>query len=1077
MKDGEAMVFTTAQIKDFAQSEDVYAQAKRLLDEQAIVSLELDEYSSPKMIYINATIKDNKTYYEVNMSVDKDDFLIHANICSCEQHHDSFSCMHCTAVLLKLQAMQNAEKVTVVPTTIDTDTINLMNAYEEQQIFTTLAMNTNTKIHLTPILEIRSHNILALTLKVGSLKQYIIKDLASFLDDVKQHVTKSYGKDLSFLHHIDNFDEPSRKLLNFMQAHIHDTTYFLSLSHLQKCPQTRNLCFMKSAIDEFFDLYYEDDVFLRTDAKTITNILLKKENPDLILQVQEIDETFKIYTENYNYRIFEGTFHNYLLYDRILYRLDEHYQISCLPLLQMLRKKRQPLLIFKEHMNAFYHNVIMSLQNDFTLQGVDLAQFEPLPLSSKLYLDMPKPTILQARLIYCYGDSEYNAFSSQPIGTFRNFNEEIAVRLILTNYTTRIDANEGMAYIENSQDAIYEFFQNGFQELHKVCEIYATEKIKNIKIKENVHVSMGVRLESDLLHIDFDTFDFPMEELQQVLHAYRLNKKYYRMKDGSFVNLEDSPLSELSALLDGMNVKEKELSGKSLTLEKYRSLYLDNSMKSSGMIKFERDHTFKDMIRNISNIQDSDYAVPNILKDTLRNYQKTGFRWLKTMSAYGFCGILADDMGIGKTLQIITLLEDEKEHRPNSLSLVTCPSSLILNWQSEIERFAPSLTSLVVTGSSVERKKLIKHIQDYDVIITSYDYLKRDLTLYDDITFQYHIIDEAQYIKNHMTKNAQTVKQIKSNYRFALSGTPIENSLAELWSIFDFLMPNYLFNYNYFKNTYEIPIVKEQDQTSLAELKRLVEPFILRRIKKDVLKELPEKVEQTLFIPLDDEAKKLYLGNVATIRQDIRNEIQKAGEKTNKMLVLSMLTRLRQLCCDPRLLYENFMEPGAKLKACMELIENCIQTNKKVLIFSQFTSLLALIEDELTNHDIPYYLLKGSTPKTKRQQYVNSFNQDRVPVFLISLKAGGTGLNLTSAEVVIHFDPWWNVSAQNQATDRAYRIGQHNNVQVFKLIAKDTIEEKIMKLQEQKQQLSDSIIHNNEGMITNMSMDQIMDLF
>ncbi|MEG2800038.1 MAG: DEAD/DEAH box helicase, partial [Erysipelotrichaceae bacterium] len=490
----------------------------------------------------------------------------------------------------------------------------------------------------------------------------------------------------------------------------------------------------------------------------------------------------------------------------------------------------------------------------------------------------------------------------------------------------------------------------------------------------------------------------------------------------------------------------------------------------------ERDHGFKDIIKSIKNIQDSDYEVPANQKDILRNYQKTGFRWLKTMAVYGFGGILADDMGIGKTLQVITLLEDQKQCEPGTISLVVCPSSLILNWESEIRKFSSSLTSIIISGHSEERLKQIKKIKDYDIVITSYDYLKRDIEAFEGFEFTYQFIDEAQYIKNHNTKNAQSVKQIKSKHRFALTGTPIENSLAELWSIFDYLMPGYLFNYAYFKKEYEVAIVKDHDMQALASLKRLVEPFILRRVKKDVLKELPEKVERTLLVDLNDETRKLYNANVALIKKDL-SSISKQKFNSSHIMILSMLTRLRQLCCDPRLIYDNYQDGSAKLDACMELIQTCLQAHKKILIFSQFTSLLSILEKELEKETIPYYLLKGSTPKLQRQHLVNSFNANQIPVFLISLKAGGTGLNLTGAEVVIHFDPWWNISTQNQATDRAYRIGQHNNVQVFKLITKDTIEERIMELQSKKQSLSDSIINNNEGIINQMSLDEILDLF
>jgi len=649
--------------------------------------------------------------------------------------------------------------------------------------------------------------------------------------------------------------------------------------------------------------------------------------------------------------------------------------------------------------------------------------------------------------------------------------------LILSRYISGIDPVSQLAYIEDSQDAIYEFLNHGIQELSEHCEIYASESIHKMEIKNHFRVSMGVRIESNLLEVDFDTYDFPIEELADVLNAYRSNRKYYRMKDGGFVNIEDSALSELSFLLDSIHVKEQDLKKGKIVIDKYRSLYLDNLLKHSEMIQVERDSTFKEIVRNIKNYNDCDYNVPASMKSILRNYQKTGFRWLKTMAGYGLGGILADDMGIGKTIQVIALLQDEKTAYTDFSALVVCPSSLLLNWQNEIDKFSDNLSSIIISGNSEERKALIHSYQNYDIIITSYDYLKRDIDEYEDIVFTYHILDEAQYIKNHATKNALSVKQIHSQHKFALTGTPIENSLAELWSVFDFLMPGYLYHYQYFKGVYEIPIVKENNLAVLQELHRMVEPFILRRVKKDVLKELPEKVENTLLIDLDDEARKLYMANVTLIRDDLNASFMEKGFHKSRIMVLSMLTRLRQFCCDPRLLYENYQGSSAKLEACMELVESCIEAEKKILLFSQFTSLLSLIEDELINRGIPYYLLKGSTPKTQRQHLVNAFNTNDIPIFLISLKAGGTGLNLTSAEVVIHYDPWWNISAQNQATDRAYRIGQHNNVQVFKLIAKDTIEERIMHLQEQKKALGDSIITSSEGLITDMSQEDILNLF
>jgi len=494
---------------------------------------------------------------------------------------------------------------------------------------------------------------------------------------------------------------------------------------------------------------------------------------------------------------------------------------------------------------------------------------------------------------------------------------------------------------------------------------------------------------------------------------------------------------------------------------------------NSSSLHFNRDQHFQDLISHIEEKDPEDIQVPQNYSKILRDYQVQGFKWLKTMSEYGFGGILADDMGLGKTLQVMTLIEDGIGE--NHVSLVVAPATLIYNWQDEIKKFSKKLKTVCITGNIAQRKKLIESIPEYDVVITSYDYIRRDYELYKDYQFYYFILDEAQYIKNQSTKNAQTVKLINGKYRFALTGTPIENSLAELWSIFDFLMPQYLYNYHHFKETYEIPIIKNEDQQKQAKLKQLVEPFILRRTKKDVLTELPDKIENNVIIPFTPEEEKVYLANLSTINSELQSAIQ--VNHIDKIQILAMMTRLRQLCCDQRILYKDIIEPSSKLKACMDIIETAKENNQKVLLFSSFTKSLDLIEAELRKKDISYYVLTGSTTKIKRHQLVNAFQNDQTTVFLISLKAGGTGLNLTSASTVIHYDPWWNMSAQNQATDRAYRIGQTNNVQVYKLIMKNSIEEKIQKLQEQKQDLSNMFIENNNGSITQMSTADIIDLF
>ena len=465
------------------------------------------------------------------------------------------------------------------------------------------------------------------------------------------------------------------------------------------------------------------------------------------------------------------------------------------------------------------------------------------------------------------------------------------------------------------------------------------------------------------------------------------------------------------------------------------------------------------------------------MQGELSAYQKTGFNWLKTLQKYGFGGILADDMGLGKTIQVIALLLDEKNNGGKT-SIVVCPSSLYINWEKEIKRFSNNIKTLIVSGNADQREELIKTISDYDVVITSYDLLKRDIDNYKDFKFKYVIADEAQYIKNNNTKNARALKEINSETRFALTGTPIENSLADLWSIFDFIMPGYLYTYKKFKDEFESLIIKENDAESMQRLQKLVAPFVLRRIKKDVLKELPDKTEQVMYSKMDEEQQKLYNSYMALAKIKMKQEIEANGFEKSKFKILSLITRLRQICCHPQLFLENYTGESSKLNQCLDIIEGAIAAKHKILLFSGFTSMFDILIPELEKRGIEYSILTGQTKVDTRIEMVDEFNKDdNIKVFLISLKAGGTGLNLTGADMVIHFDPWWNLSAQNQATDRAYRIGQRNNVQVFKLITENSIEEKIQKLQEKKQDLTDAVIKSEETFISKMSQEELLNLF
>ena len=436
--------------------------------------------------------------------------------------------------------------------------------------------------------------------------------------------------------------------------------------------------------------------------------------------------------------------------------------------------------------------------------------------------------------------------------------------------------------------------------------------------------------------------------------------------------------------------------------------------------------------------------------------------------------------GFGKTVQMLSVIVDYAKKEERKASLVVSPSSLTLNWQNEAKKFTNELKTAVIRGTLQERKRIIEEIDRYDLVITSYDLLKRDIEIYKekDYKFKYIIADEAQYLKNSNTKNAKAIKQIKAETRYALTGTPIENSLAELWSIFDFIMPGYLFTYRKFKNIYETPIVKENDEKAMQKLKMLIEPFILRRNKKEVLKELPEKTVTVLNNEMNEEQKNIYLTYLLRAKQEIAEKIEIDGYEHSQMQILAALTRLRQICCHPSLFMEGYKEGSSKLEQCIEIIAEAIEAGHKILLFSGYTSMFEIIEKELKKNNIKYFKLTGATKVDERMKMVDEFNENpEVKLFLISLKAGGTGLNLTGADMVIHYDPWWNISTENQATDRAYRIGQKNNVQVYKLITKNSIEEKIYELQEKKAQLADNMLDTKTTFINKFSKEEIMRLF
>ena len=730
------------------------------------------------------------------------------------------------------------------------------------------------------------------------------------------------------------------------------------------------------------------------------------------------------------------------------------------------------------NLQEYYYRVLPSLLSNPSVEIEDHAseeagQYLPPEPSFEFFLDYEEPA-LTLKCQVSYDEKTYLLGEAVPRGEYRDEEQEKRVQTAILRYLNDPAPGSGIFRRDVTDDALYDFLRIGIEDLSRYGIVKGTEAFRSQKVRPVPQVQVGVSVESNLLDITVTSRDVSKEDLLQLLYSYKLKKRYYRLKSGDFVDLSrGEDLGEVEAFLSAMDIQEDRAIGEKVQIPLYRALYLDRLLEEHDALSSSRDRTYRALVKNFRIVRDADYELPKDMQEVVRPYQNYGFKWLKTLENAGFGGILADEMGLGKTLQMISLILSDKEEDQSRTSLVVCPASLVYNWQEEFRRFAPSVNASVVSGTLANRKAVLNNYKKADVLITSYDTLKRDILLYKDMGFHICVLDEAQFIKNPKAAVTKAVKAVRAACRFALTGTPIENRLSELWSIFDFLMPGFLYSSQEFSGRYEIPIMKEQDEEATERLRKMTGPFILRRCKKDVLKDLPAKLEEVRYARLSGEQQKIYDAQVVRMLEMLSGGAS-GGE--DKIRIFAELTRIREICCDPSLILEEYEGESAKREACLELIRSAMDGGHRMLVFSQFTSMLALLEKDLKEEGIPYFLITGQTPKEKRLSLVHTFNEGDVPVFLISLKAGGTGLNLVGADVVIHYDPWWNLAVQNQATDRAHRIGQTRDVTVYKLILKDTIEEKIMQLQETKKDLADAIMEGSRESIMSLTSEELMSL-
>ena len=951
-------------------------------------------------------------------------------------------------------------------------------------------------IHIEPkIISSKFNNSLKLEIKIGEKQFYKVKSLPEFYDRFLNGEKYKYGAKLEFVHTPDMFAKEDRKLLDFILKYAEIIKYANESStgydYYTKRLGEDSILISNTGLDELFDVLENRTIVFENQYST-DEVHVVPSEPEINFNLEELNlKEYKITTnlDIYSYTIYNGRKYTYLLIGNNFYKCSKKYRNTVIKLLEIFRKNfTKEIIIPKSQLSSFFSIVEPNIKNTLKIdeeQYKKIKKYIPPELYAKLYLDYSSQNYILADIRFIYDDVTINPLENVPHPELlsRNTIKESKLLDMFVKSGFMLDQKNNRLVLAN-EDKIYEFLTNDINSYMKNFEVLATDNFKEKEIKSTANISLGVRIENNLLDIDFSNLNFDPAELQDIMKKYKLKKKYHRLKNGSFINLEDNDtIKFIDSITEDIDVDYSAIKDNTLKLPMYRALYLDKILEKNSFIHVTKDDNYKRLIQDIDVKQlESNFEVPVNLHANLRQYQKVGVQWLEMLDYYGLGGILADDMGLGKTVQLLCVICSYLEkHKNNSKPiLVVCPSSLCLNWQNEIEKFTSNVSSIVIHGTLEEREKSIKNIPEYNVAITSYELLKRDLEEYQkyNYEFKYIIADEAQYIKNNNTQNAKAIKSITAETRFALTGTPIENSLSELWSIFDFIMPGYLFGYRKFKELYETPIVRDNDENAIQKLKKLIEPFILRRIKGEVLTELPDKMITVLNSQMLEQQQEIYLSYLSQARKNAMEEIKENGIEKSQIKILALLTRLRQICCHPGLFIENYKGGSGKLNQCIEIVKDAIQSGHKILLFSGYTAMFEIIEKELKKEEIEYLKLTGQTKVSDRINLVDEFNNNPdKKLFLISLKAGGTGLNLIGADMVIHYDPWWNLSAENQATDRTYRIGQKRNVQVYKLITKNSIEEKIYDLQKRKEALIDNMISTNQTFISKLSKEDIMNLF
>ncbi|NLX75851.1 MAG: DEAD/DEAH box helicase [Clostridiaceae bacterium] len=1032
---------------------------------------------------ITARVRGGTCDYQVKIFFDSNKD-IYSQTCTCPYYQEFWKpCKHIAAVLFELNRMAENEQIK------HKNSYKAVNAVFKRMESEGRKSSASAleQIHLYPTLHIaRQHNDIRawLELKAGISRPYVVKSAEEFLDAWVNGKKLRFGNELTLDSSKQYFSGRDHQVMEMIKdIYLTDVELgYLNRHNHISLVKGRQITLTPSKLEKFLDIMTGDSVNASIFYDGINTVPVVQESVPAVFEIRQLDEwlSVRMGQNSIPVELIPGTPFYYL--DGKIYKVPDIQK----KYLSIIREgfsvaETNEILVPAEYQSRFISEVvpIMKKTGDVMVTPALKEKIVQEPLKAEVYLDQYRSGIC-ARVIFHYGKYRINPASGGssliPKNTYILRDIEAEQPIISFLQEAGFSAEDDQ-YVLTDKEKIYLFAFEQLPRLQEIADVYYSEDFKKITVKREIRVSGRVSLVGDLLEVTFDTGELDPEELKGILQSLRRKKKFYRLKDGGILPLTRYPdLNELLHFADQMDLSPKDLDGGKFYIPRYRAFYLDSffSETDSGII--EKTQDFDKYIKSIYETRNRVYEIPKPLENVLRDYQKSGFQWLKALSESGLGGILADDMGLGKTLQVLTLILSEKENR-KAPALVIAPTSLVYNWRLEAEKFAPELKVAAITGTQAKRQQLLERMDEYDLIITSYPLIRRDIEAYRKYSFSFCIIDEAQNVKNHYTQSAKAIRKISAQNCFALTGTPMENSLMELWSIFDFIMPGYLYTQQKFEERFVKPIINDGNKNAGEDLRRHIRPFILRRMKKDVLKELPDKIETVVTCELTKAQRDIYLAVLAQARNEIEESIKESGLEKSQLQILAALTRLRQICCHPASFIEDYNGGSGKTELLGELLEENLALGHRILLFSQFTSMLDIIEEDLKKKGISYFYLSGKTPAEERASMVSRFNGGEGDVFLLSLKAGGTGLTLTGADTVIHFDPWWNPAVEDQATDRAYRIGQEKMVHVFKLITQDTIEEKILLLQKKKKELIDLVIKPGETLLSKLTQEEIRQLF